>query len=358
LNLPIAGVLLVLLYIFLRLKWNRDETITAKLKRIDWIGNTLVIASSTSVLISLTWAGVVHPWDSVQVLAPLIIGFFGLVAFLYWEQHYAVEPVIPLRIFKAWSAILIYAYTFLLNFCLFFPAFFLPLFFQGVQGSTPGRAGVQLIPYTAFMFPSMIFTAMYMPKLAKYKVFHVVGFAFMTAGQGTFSLLDRGDSTAQWVCKTLLQPIGAGLLAGSTLPAIQSWSSEADMAAATAGFTYVRSIGLVFGLSIPATIFNTYVRQYSSRIDDAEVRALMSHGDAFALGTKSFIMQYEDPVQSQIRETFQLAIEKAFQATIAFAGLGFLLALVTRDNTLRGELETQFGLEERRKKENGGGGNV
>lgn len=93
------------------------------------------------------------------------------------------------------------------------------------------------------------------------------------------------------------------------------------MAAATAVFTCIRSIGLVFGLSIPATIFNTYVGRFASRIADADVRALMTQGDAFALGTKSFVMQYDDHVQSQVRETFQLAIGKAFLATIAFGAL-------------------------------------
>lgn len=46
-----------------------------------------------------------------------------------------------------------------------------------------GRA-LQMIPYTAFMFPSVIFTAVYKPKLPRYKALHVVGFIIMTAGQG------------------------------------------------------------------------------------------------------------------------------------------------------------------------------
>lgn len=350
-NLPIAGVVLVLLYVFLRVKWDRTESIVTKVRRIDWVGNSLVVASSTSILLGLTWAEVVHPWGSAQVLAPLIIGFFGLIAFLHWERYYAVEPVIPIRIFKEWAAIIVYINTFLCNFCLFFPAFFLPLFFQSVQVSSPARAGVQLIPYTAFMFPSVIFTSIYLPKLGKYKWFHVAGFAFLTVGQGLFTLLERGDSTAQWVCKTMVQPIGTGFIAGSTLPAIQSWTTEADMAAATAGFTYIRSIALVFGIAIPSTIFNTFIGRFASRIDNEEVRALMRHGDAFALGTRSFVLQYDDPVQSQVRETFQLAIQRAFQSTIAFAGVGFILALICKDNILRSELETQYGLEEKRKKE-------
>lgn len=78
---------------------------------------------------------------------------------------------------------------------------------------------------------------------------------------------------------------------------------------------------------------------------------MIREGNAFALGSKAFVMQYDDPVQSQIRETFQYAIETAFQSTIAFAGVGFILALICRDNVLRSELETQYGLEEKRKRE-------
>ena len=322
-----------------------------KLGRIDWVGNALVVSSSISVLIGLTWADVVHPWASVQVLAPLIIGFVGLVTFLYWERNFATEPVIPMRIFAEWSAIVVYANTFLANYCLFFPAFFLPLFFQAVYGSSPARAGVQLIPYTAFMFPTVIFTSIALPKFTKYKWFHVAGFVGLAVGQGTFTLLERKDSTAAWVGKTLVQPLGAGLVVSTMLPAIQSWTTEADMGAATAGFTYIRSMALVFGLAIPSTIFNTFISRYSSRIENAGVQELMRYGDAFALGTRAFIMQYDEPVQSQIRETFQLAIQKAFQSTIPFAGLGFVLALVCKDNVLRTELETQYGLEEKRKTE-------
>lgn len=339
----------MLLFIFLRVKWNKDENAVTKLKRVDWVGNALVTSGTTSVLIALTWADTIHPWDSVQVLAPLIIGAAGLVAFIAWERYGATEPVIPLRIFDNHNAIFLYIETFLLNFCLFFPAFFLPLFFQAVILSTPSEAGVLMIPYTVFMFPTVIATSVLMPKMGRYKIFHVIGFALLTAGQGLFSLLEESDSTAQRVCKTLLQPLGAGFLVGSTLSAIQSWTAEKDLAAVTAGFTYVRSMALVFGIAIPSTIFNTYVARYSSRIEDAEVRAILSSGNAFSLGTKAFIEQFEDPVRGQIRETFQLAIETAFQATIAFAGVGFILSVVCKDNKLRTELETEYGLEDKKK---------
>ncbi|KAF5253084.1 hypothetical protein FOXYS1_14572, partial [Fusarium oxysporum] len=150
-NVPIAGVALIGLYLFLHVKWNRNETIMTKLHRIDWVGNIIITGSSISVLLALTWAHVVCPWDSPEVLAPLIIGIIGVVVFFVWEAKWATEPVVPLRIFKHWSSILLYIETFMCNFCLFLPAYFLPLFFQGVMASSAGRTGVQMIPLTAFM---------------------------------------------------------------------------------------------------------------------------------------------------------------------------------------------------------------
>ena len=50
-----------------------------------------------SVLIAVTWGGLRFPWNSSHVLAPLIIGACGLVAFLAYEGRYAV-PKIPAMI--------------------------------------------------------------------------------------------------------------------------------------------------------------------------------------------------------------------------------------------------------------------
>jgi hypothetical protein len=47
------------------------------------------------MIIALTWAGAQHPWNSYQVLVPLILGLAGLVATFAYEFTLAVEPIIP-----------------------------------------------------------------------------------------------------------------------------------------------------------------------------------------------------------------------------------------------------------------------
>ena len=59
-------------------------------------GNVLVIASTTAVVIALTWGGVEFSWSSPKVLVPLIIGCLGLIIFMVYEARVADTPLVSL----------------------------------------------------------------------------------------------------------------------------------------------------------------------------------------------------------------------------------------------------------------------
>lgn len=57
-------------------------------------GNILVIASTTAVVIGVTWGGVQYPWSSARVLVPLILGLVGLAGFFVYEATLAHNPIV------------------------------------------------------------------------------------------------------------------------------------------------------------------------------------------------------------------------------------------------------------------------
>ena len=57
-------------------------------------GNLLIISSSSSCVLALTWGGVRYPWSSVHVLTPLIVGLAGMGFFLFYEARFAKEPIV------------------------------------------------------------------------------------------------------------------------------------------------------------------------------------------------------------------------------------------------------------------------
>jgi drug/metabolite transporter (DMT)-like permease len=63
------------------LNLNRHEAAFSSLLR----GNGLLIASSTSTILALTWGGVTYSWSSWKIIVPLAVGLVGL-AFSFWFE--------------------------------------------------------------------------------------------------------------------------------------------------------------------------------------------------------------------------------------------------------------------------------
>lgn len=63
-----------------------EGNILQKLRRTDWIGAAIVLASSAAFLLALNQGGDEHPWASYNILLPLIFGFLGFALFCVWER--------------------------------------------------------------------------------------------------------------------------------------------------------------------------------------------------------------------------------------------------------------------------------
>lgn len=168
LNLPLGGLAIAVTHLFLNLQWNRKELTMAKLRRIDYIGNAILIAASVSILIALTWAGPVYPWSDARVLTPLIFGLVGLVGFVIYEgSGFPSEPVMPIRLFPNRTSRIVYVNTFLNMVLIFWCYFFLRLYFQAVKMSTPSRSGVQMLPVALIAIPGAALSAFMLSKWGK-----------------------------------------------------------------------------------------------------------------------------------------------------------------------------------------------
>lgn len=111
-NLPLGAISGVLIILFLHLRLD-TSTILQKLKRVDWMGTVWFVGSATSLLIGLSWGGVLYPWSSFKTLLPLLLGIAGTILVVYWELRVAVEPFIPLRMFHKLTAKITFFTTFL-----------------------------------------------------------------------------------------------------------------------------------------------------------------------------------------------------------------------------------------------------
>lgn len=317
------------------------------MKRIDFAGNAVFMASIVAILIALAFGGTVYPWSSGRVILPLIIDFVGLVAFYFYERsHYCIEPTLPPQLFANRTSAGAFILTFVHSILYIWVIYLLPLYFQGVLGSFPARSGVQLLPTVIVLMPFAALSGAILAKYGRYRLFHHIGFALMAIGLGCFTLFDATSSTALWVCIQAIFAAGAGFVVSTLLPAAQAELSEADTATATGTWAFLRSFGILWGISIPAAVFNNKTVKLSARIGDPATRALMADGQAYQHATAAFIETLPAVTRAEVVGVFTDSLKLVWEVAVAFAVLEFVLVFMEKQVKLRTELNTEYGLKE------------
>lgn len=136
----------------------------------------------------------------------------------------------------------------------------------------------------------------------------------------------------------------------TNLAGVQVDLPEKDVAAATAAFVFMRSYGGIFGVSIPSAVFNARFNEQSYLIADIDARARLSNGEAYSSVTAAVLDTFSPETQQQIIQVFSDALRRVWLVSIVFAGIGLLCTFVEKEIPLRTTLETEFGLEESKRK--------
>jgi Na+/melibiose symporter-like transporter len=91
-----------------------------------------------------------YGWGSAQTLA--FLGGAALIGLLFVvREHYARQPLLPLRLFRSVSLSAGVVLVVLLMFALFGAMFFMTFYLENVHGLDPVGAGVRLLPMTAML---------------------------------------------------------------------------------------------------------------------------------------------------------------------------------------------------------------
>ncbi|KAF4768657.1 hypothetical protein HAV15_002484 [Penicillium sp. str.  len=305
-NLPVGRFSLVLLFMFLHTHYQHDTALYQKIKRIDYIGNILIMGATAAVLCALTYGGSRYAWSSWQIIVPLVLGLAGLVLFMVFEQSkFCREPVVPPRLFKNRTSLVVFINTFLFTVLLYWVLFFIPVYFQAILGSSPARAGVQMLPITLV-----------------YKALHLAGLVILTLDMGLFAHLDRFSSDVEWVVFQIIAALGSGMILNTLLPVFQAPLAELDQAEATASWAFMRSF-------------------------DVSVRQVLSNGHAYQHASNTFIDGLSDSVKNEVIGVFYDSLKLVWEISIAFCGLACISVFLEKEVRLQKEPETDYGMTEK-----------
>jgi EmrB/QacA subfamily drug resistance transporter len=353
-NLPITGVIIVLMFFFLRLQHRKPASWKEAFIRVDWIGNIVFIGALCSLLIGIVSGGVIFPWSSWRVILPIVLGVCGWAAFHVYESMpptFCPEPSVPSRIFGNRTSAAAFYIDFISSVLLQWVCFFWPVYFQGIKETTPLRAGIYFIPFEAFLIVAAAVAGGLLSQFGHYRPMHLIGFGLGLIGPGLNIMLSRTTPKAVWVVFQMVDAIGRGLLLPTVLPAIMASLPDSDTAAATGMYSFLRSFGFVWGVTIPGTIFNTQFDRHASRISDMKVRQELGSGRAYQSVSGSYLKTLSPTSHQQVLSVYQDALKAVWIAALAFGATGFVAVAIEKHIPLRTELDTKYGMEDEKSKD-------
>jgi MFS family permease len=368
--LIIGVAALGLVILFLRLKHGREGTFGSQVRRIDFLGNAVLTTAIASMLIALSWADARYPWSSWRCIVPLLCGLFGIGIFVYLQSSPRVcpNPTVPLHLFKKKTPLLAFAMTFLHGLLLYWGSLCIPLYFQAVRLDTPKQSGVNFLPMVMAMIPAGILGGFTIARFGRYKPSQIGGFALMLVAQGCFSLLRDETGTAQWAVFQIIAAFGGGLVLTALLPAIQADLSEDDTASSTAMWGFFQSLGFVWGAAVPSAVckcnkgwtwvslivvVNSHAASLLEGINDDALFSALGGGRAYDRASREFLVSLPKVTQKKAIWIFQESLGFTWRISLAFGGLGLLLACLIPEVRLRTELGSKYGLEDAKVAEDG-----
>lgn len=164
---------------------------------------------------------------------------------------------------------------------------------------------------------------------------------------GLFAHLDRFSSDVEWVVFQIIAALGSGMILNTLLPVFQAPLAELDQAEATASWAFMRSFGNIWGVAIPASIFNNQFNKYAYHISDVSVRQVLSNGHAYQHASNTFIDGLSDSVKNEVIGVFYDSLKLVWEISIAFCGLACISVFLEKEVRLQKEPETDYGMTEK-----------
>ncbi|MFF2326820.1 MULTISPECIES: MDR family MFS transporter [unclassified Streptomyces] len=253
-NLPLGAVALAMVTAVLHLP-KRERTGA----RTDYLGAALLTVGITAIVLVTTWGGSEYAWTSAVIMELVAIGVASLAGFLFVETK-AVEPIIPLHIFRNRNFTLMSVVGFITGFVMFGAVLFLPLYQQSVQGASATNSGLLLLPMLLSMMVVSLVAGRVTTSTGRYKVFPVAGSVLMVTGLFLLSQMDTG--TTRFVSGVSMAVLGAGMgfLMQITMLVAQNSVEMKDMGVASSATTLFRTLGSSFGVAIMGALFTGRVQ--------------------------------------------------------------------------------------------------
>ncbi|KAF9316445.1 hypothetical protein BG003_001970 [Podila horticola] len=225
-NLPLGALALAAIVLFHKLPFKSSQ-LKEQLRRVDYLG--------------------------IIVMLCVFVVLLGVLALI---ESRATEAIIPPALLKSRDIAILYTLNALSGMVFMGCTFYVPLYFQVVQGATTTMSGVRLMPNVVGFCISCIASSVVLKWVKDFRLHLWFGLTVMTTGVGLLILFDTDTVISQQVVSVFVMGFGNGLILQNCIIVAQMAARKEDMAVATALCQFSNSVGNAIGVAVCAAALN------------------------------------------------------------------------------------------------------
>ena len=327
-GLPIALAAFVVLQAKLHLPVVRRPV------QIDYLGATLIVGGVSILLVWVSLAGQQFGWTSPTSAAMVVVGLAVIAAALYVEAKVAVEPIIPLRLFKDRTTSLATAASVLIGVSMFGSTVYLSEYFQNARGMSPTEAGLMSVAMVGGLLVSSIVTGRIITATGLWKRYLVGGMVLVVVGLTLLGTIDATTPLVEVGAFMAVLGLGLGATMQNLVLAVQNNTAQADMGAASSVVSFFRSMGGSIGVSALGAVLSHQVTQKVT-----EGLAALGIEGGHSNGAIPDLAALPAPVRALYEGAFGEATGHLFLIAAPFALVALVCVLFIREVPLRTTLD-------------------
>ncbi|WP_411152252.1 MFS transporter [Streptomyces sp. A30] len=298
--------------------------------RLDILGALLLATASTCLVLLTSWGGTEYAWDSRVVLGLGAGAVAASVLFLVAE-HFAAEPLIPLRLFRDSVFNVTGLVGLVTGVALFGAASYLPTFLQMVDGASATESGLLMLPMMGGIVGASIISGQLISHTGHYKIHAVIGGLLSVIGMWLLSRLEADTPRLHYSIWMAVLGAGIGMVMPVLILAVQNSVRPADLGAATSANNYFRQIGGSVGAAVFGTLF-------ADRLTDSLEERLPARAGARLPDPEAITPQLVHALPPALRDgyirAYADAMPRIFLYLVPVLVLGLLIAFFLKEKPL------------------------
>ncbi|KAH8896988.1 MFS general substrate transporter [Thozetella sp. PMI_491] len=327
-NLPIGGIAMLCIFLFLRIERENNpkkETVLQRILHLDLIGAAILIPAIICLLLALQWGGTEYPWNNSRIIG-LFVGFGVMVIIFIGIQIWKGDDgTLPPRLFKNRNVLCAMMFAFFFGAGFFPLVYYLSIYFQAIQGDSAVHAGLKLLPLFIAIVITSISTGALTTVVGYYNPFVLPTMILFTVGAGLITTFSIDSPIGVWFGYQVVCGLGVGSGFQIGVLVVQNVLPLEWVPVGSACVQFFQSLGGAIFIAVAQAAFQNGLTQSVQENAPGIPPEIFIHSGASQV-RDILASLHAEQLLNVVLEAYLLGLRHAFYISTGCAGGAFLMA--------------------------------